>query len=65
MECVYNLAGDICGMGFIELHKAECMLIVLINTHLLLAARDAKLKRKYNLGAPQGVRGRSSDNKLI
>jgi nucleoside-diphosphate-sugar epimerase len=24
-----------------------------------------KLKRKYNLGAPKGVRGRSSDNKLI
>jgi nucleoside-diphosphate-sugar epimerase len=24
-----------------------------------------KLKRKYNLGAPKGVRGRSSDNALI
>jgi len=24
-----------------------------------------KLKRKYNLGAPKGVRGRSSDNTLI
>ena len=29
------------GMGFIEYHKADCMLSVLINTHLLLAARDA------------------------
>jgi nucleoside-diphosphate-sugar epimerase len=27
------------GMGFIETHKAECMLSVLINTHMLQAAR--------------------------
>jgi len=26
------------GMGFIESHKAECMLSVLINTHMLMAA---------------------------
>ena len=26
---------------------------------------EVKLKRKYNLGAPKGVRGRSSDNTLI
>ena len=37
---VYNLAADMGGMGFIEKHKAACMLSVLINTHLLLAARD-------------------------
>src|SRR5215469_5165085 len=35
---VYNLAADMGGMGFIELNKAACMLSVLINTHLLLAA---------------------------
>ena len=35
---VFNLAADMGGMGFIENHKAECMLSVLINTHLLLAA---------------------------
>jgi nucleoside-diphosphate-sugar epimerase len=29
------------GMGFIEYNKALCMLSVLINTHLLIAARDA------------------------
>src|SRR5690349_17131781 len=39
-ECVYNLAADMGGMGFIEHNKALCMLSVLINTHLLLAARD-------------------------
>ena len=29
------------------------------------AIAGVKLKRKYNLGAPKGVRGRSSDNALI
>ena len=37
---VYNLAADMGGMGFIENNRALCMLSVLINTHLLLAARD-------------------------
>ncbi len=44
---VYNLAADMGGMGFIETHKAECMLSVLINTHLLMAARDAKAERFF------------------
>ena len=39
-EAVYNLAADMGGIGFIEGAKAACMLSVLINTHLLLAARD-------------------------
>jgi nucleoside-diphosphate-sugar epimerase len=42
---VYNFAADMGGMGFIENHKAQCMLSVLINTHLLLAARDAGIER--------------------
>src|SRR5438876_255253 len=44
---VYNLACDMGGMGFIETHKAECMLSVLINTHMLMAARDAKVQRYF------------------
>jgi GDP-D-mannose 3', 5'-epimerase len=44
---VYNLAADMGGMGFIETHKADCMLSVLINTHLLMAARDAEIKRYF------------------
>ncbi len=44
---VYNLAADMGGMGFIETHKAECMLSVLINTHLLLAARAAGVGRYF------------------
>jgi nucleoside-diphosphate-sugar epimerase len=42
---VYNLAADMGGMGFIEGNKAQCMLSVLINTHLLSAARDAGVDR--------------------
>ncbi len=38
---VFNLAADMGGMGFIEQNKALCMLTVLINTHLLQAARAA------------------------
>ncbi len=37
---VYQLAADMGGMGFIENNKALCMLSVLINTHMLMAARD-------------------------
>ena len=38
-EEVYALAADMGGMGFIENNRALCMLSVLINTHLLMAAR--------------------------
>ena len=44
---VYMLAADMGGMGFIETHKAECMLSVLISTHMLLAARDANVSRYF------------------
>jgi nucleoside-diphosphate-sugar epimerase len=44
---IYNLACDMGGMGFIESHKADCMLSVLINTHLLMAARDAGCQRYF------------------
>ncbi len=44
---IYNLAADMGGMGFIETHKAECMLSVLINTHLLMAAKEAGTKRFF------------------
>ncbi|HUY31670.1 MAG TPA: NAD-dependent epimerase/dehydratase family protein [Pirellulales bacterium] len=44
---VYNLAADMGGMGFIENNKALCMLSVLINTHLLMAANDAGVERYF------------------
>lgn len=47
VDVVYNLAADMGGLGFISTHKAECMLSVLINTHLLMAARDAAVDRYF------------------
>jgi GDP-D-mannose 3',5'-epimerase len=46
-EEVFNLAADMGGMGFIETHKADCMLSVLINTHLLMAARELGIRRYF------------------
>lgn len=46
-DYVFNLAADMGGMGFIELNKSLCMLSVLINTHLLMAARDQSVKRYF------------------
>ena len=44
---MFNLAADMGGMGFIETHKADCMLSVLINTNMLLAARDSGVERYF------------------
>jgi GDP-D-mannose 3',5'-epimerase len=44
---VFNLAADMGGMGFIEANKARCMLSVLTNTHLLLAAREHEVERFF------------------
>ncbi len=46
-EHIYNLAADMGGMGFIELNRGLCMLSVLINTHLLMAAREAGANRYF------------------
>ena len=44
---VYNLAADMGGMGFIENNRALCMLSVLINTHMLMAARKFGVNRFF------------------
>ncbi|HEX9398073.1 MAG TPA: NAD-dependent epimerase/dehydratase family protein [Burkholderiales bacterium] len=44
---VYNLAADMGGMGFIETHKADCMLSVLINTNMLRAAKELRVERFF------------------
>ena len=44
---VYNLAADMGGIGFIEGNKAACMLSVLINTHMLVASREAGVERYF------------------
>jgi len=44
---IFNLAADMGGMGFIENNKAACMISVLINTHLLISARDCGIDRFF------------------
>jgi nucleoside-diphosphate-sugar epimerase len=44
---VFNLAADMGGMGFIENNKAACMISVLINTHLLIAAKECGIDRFF------------------
>ena len=46
-ETVFNLAADMGGMGFIESHKTECMLSVLISTNMLLAAKEMGVSRFF------------------
>ena len=45
-EC-YQLAADMGGIGFIENNKALCMLSVLVNTHMLMAAREHGVRRFF------------------
>ena len=47
IDVVFQLAADMGGMGFIENNKALCMLSVLTNTHMLMAAREAGVQRFF------------------
>jgi GDP-D-mannose 3', 5'-epimerase len=47
VEVIFQLAADMGGMGFIENNKALCMLSVLTNTHMLMAARDKGVQRFF------------------
>lgn len=44
---VFNLAANMGGMGFIEHNKALCMLSVLINTHMIMAAKEFGVQRYF------------------
>ena len=46
-DAVFQLAADMGGMGFIENNKALCMLSVLTNTHMLMAAREEGVGRFF------------------
>ena len=46
-QVVFQLAADMGGMGFIENNKALCMLSVLTNTHMLMAAREKGVERFF------------------
>ena len=47
VQVVYNLACDMGGIWFMTNHKAACMSSVLISTHLLQAAREARVARYF------------------
>jgi GDP-D-mannose 3', 5'-epimerase len=44
---VFNLAAKVGGIGYIQNHKADCMLSSLINTNLLMAAKDVGISRYF------------------
>ena len=46
-DYVINMACNMGGIGFIEWNKAECMISVLINTHLLMACAKNKVKKYF------------------
>lgn len=46
-DAVFQLAADMGGMGFIENNRALCMLSVLINTHMLMAAQANNVERFF------------------
>ena len=47
VDYVFNMACNMGGMGFIENNKAECMQSVLINTNLLIACKENKVKKYF------------------
>jgi len=47
VDYVFNMACNMGGIGFIENNKADCMLSVLINTNLLIACNENKVKRYF------------------
>jgi len=64
-DWIYNLAADMGGMGFIELNKGLCMLSVLINTHLLMAARHCGAQRLFYASSAcvyAGYKQKTTDN---
>ena len=59
---VFNLACNMGGMGFIENNRALCMLSVLINTHLLMAAKEHGVKKYlYSSSACVYAAGKQTD----
>ena len=47
IDVIINLACNMGGIGFITSYKAECMLSVLINTNLLMQAKEKKIKNFF------------------
>lgn len=47
VDRVYNLSCNMGGAGFTASHRADCSLNVLINTHLLMAAKESDVDRFF------------------
>ncbi len=65
MDVVINLACNMGGMGFIELNKGLCMISVLINTHLLMGAREHGAKRFFYASSACVYNGDKQKDKKI
>ena len=46
-DCIFNMACNMGGVGFIKWNKAKCMLSVLINTHMLMACNKFKVNKYF------------------
>jgi len=64
MDEVINMACNMGGMGFIENNKALCMLSVLVNTHMLMACKEYKIK-KYFFSSSACVYNADKQNKTF
>jgi len=64
-DTIYNLACNMGGMGFIENNRALCMLSILINTHMLMAARQHGTKQYlYSSSACVYAAGKQTSTKV-
>jgi nucleoside-diphosphate-sugar epimerase len=64
-DVVINLACNMGGMGFIENNKGLCMISVLINTHLLMAAREFGNQRFFYASSACVYNGDKQKDKKI
>ena len=64
-DLVFQLAADMGGMGFIENNRALCMLSVLINTHMLMAAREAGVQRFFYSSSACVYNGEKQKNEQV
>jgi len=65
VDAVFQLAADMGGMGFIENNRALCMLSVLTNTHMLMAARDQGVKRFFYASSACVYNGEKQTNPQV
>src|SRR6476661_1675256 len=65
MDVVINLACNMGGMGFIEKNKGLCMISVLINTHLLMGAREHGVERFFYASSACVYNGDKQKDKKI